>query len=217
MKICPKCKIQKDLSEYWKTCSYCKDCQKAHWRMRYYKDKPSFAERDRLKWEKKHAHACLKCGKMIIKHGSFCSLKCKILGNIKKKNKCWIWQGTLNSTGYGHSTWEGKHILIHRASFKIFKGEIPNGKYICHNCPKGDNPQCCNPDHLFLGSPKENMEDAKSKGNLRNRILNEDKVKEIKKLIREKKEMREIATQFGVKIYTIHDIKYGKSWKLVKE
>jgi len=48
-------------------------------------------------------------------------------------------------------------------SYRIFKGDIPKGLYVCHAC---DNPRCINPDHLWVGTAKENMQDAKRKGRL---------------------------------------------------
>lgn len=80
---------------------------------------------------------------------------------------CWIWMGKLrsNSVGlnhrYGFTSISGKEERAHRLSYKIFRGEIPDGLYVLHKC---DVTQCVNPDHLFLGTQKENLLDASSKG-----------------------------------------------------
>jgi hypothetical protein len=77
----------------------------------------------------------------------------------KKENGCWVWRGLNNPRSCGKVRGE----KAHRWSYKHFKGPIENGLYVCHKC---DNPPCCNPDHLFLGTPKDNILDAKQKGRL---------------------------------------------------
>jgi hypothetical protein len=78
---------------------------------------------------------------------------------------CWIWTASMNKKGYGryHETGgESGFTLAHRASWKMNKGPIPDGLLVCHRC---DVPQCVNPDHLFLGTHKDNLYDAiKKKG-----------------------------------------------------
>lgn len=75
---------------------------------------------------------------------------------------CWFWIKSLNNKGYGYSrkTSSGS-LLAHRASYEIFIGEIPEKMCVLHRC---DNPSCVNPDHLFLGTMKQNTTDMTLKG-----------------------------------------------------
>jgi hypothetical protein len=73
---------------------------------------------------------------------------------------CWIWTGS-RAGGYGTLRVDGKVQKTHRLSYAEFIGQIPDGLCVCHHC---DNPPCFNPDHLFLGTHNDNMQDMKRKG-----------------------------------------------------
>ena len=87
----------------------------------------------------------------------------KFFGRILKEDfgkQCWIWQGSKSSEGYGQVTIQGKTIGTHRFSYKYHK-KIDPGKYlVCHTC---DNPPCVNPNHLWLGTDKDNVQDMIAK------------------------------------------------------
>jgi len=92
----------------------------------------------------------------------------------KNKNDCWIWNGSMSCNGYGKIDYKGKTISSHRASYVAFKGEIGKGLYVCHSC---DVKHCVNPSHLWLGTCKDNIQDAKVKRRLpdqRGRKMSED-------------------------------------------
>lgn len=81
---------------------------------------------------------------------------------IENDNGCWEWQGQTGGTSpYGQIKAFGKFVGAHRLSYELYNGEIHEDHVVCHHC---DNPICINPDHLFVGTMKDNMRDMKEKG-----------------------------------------------------
>lgn len=79
---------------------------------------------------------------------------------VKKTNGCWLWIGALDKMGYG---FQGGfyNLKAHRISYELAKGILKNGEFVLHKC---DNPKCVNPNHLFAGTHKDNMNDMMIKG-----------------------------------------------------
>lgn len=87
------------------------------------------------------------------------------LVNVGAPDDCWEWQGGRHRFRYGRLGLGGERgrrtEYAHRISYILAHGPIPEGLYVCHHC---DNPPCCNPDHLFLGTPSDNARDMSAKG-----------------------------------------------------
>ena len=87
------------------------------------------------------------------------SLKARCI--VFKDTGCWIWQGARTNKGYGCVDVNGTNTTAHRAAWVAKFGSISKGILVCHHC---DTPPCINPDHLFLGTAKDNAADMVSKG-----------------------------------------------------
>lgn len=144
--------------------------------------------------------------------------------HIQKTDTCWIWTGTIGKSGHGYviSRRLAKRTGAHRISWELHNGPIPEGLCVCHNCPGGDNPACCNPAHLFLGTQADNMVDAKNKKRIRSGSrhhatkFSEDQIAVIFEMHRSGQSHRSIATRLGVTHMTIGRIIRGQSWTHVE-
>ena len=98
-----------------------------------------------------------------------------VLDFTKKNGDCLEWLGARSTQNYGQAQFGGggegldrkpRRDQVHRKVFEFFHGPIPAGMQVCHKC---DNPPCINPDHLFVGTARDNKLDAKAKGLLKPR------------------------------------------------
>jgi HNH endonuclease len=78
-------------------------------------------------------------------------------------DECWEWDGAKSSNGYGVILFNKKYSPTHRVAWKLYCGSIPKGLFVLHRC---DNRACVNPEHLFLGTQKDNIRDGIAKGRI---------------------------------------------------
>lgn len=125
---------------------------------------------------------------------------------------CWPWLGAGKGNGYGNIRANGRNITAHRRSYELFVGPVSDGLDVCHSC---DNRSCVNPDHLFLGTRTENVDDARQKGRLtggKRKHLRESTVQEIRRRLAGGMSARRVSADTGVGYSTIKNIEKGQSY-----
>lgn len=157
--------------------------------------------------------------------------------NVNKTSGCWLWTGTLSPKGYGNiglGGRGGKHSGAHRVSWELHYGPIPEGLFVLHRC---DVPACVNPEHLWLGTNRDNIDDMMAKGRSASgdnsgarkhpdRVprgskhcqakLTEVKVSEMRTLYSYGTVTLDcLAKQFGISLATCFEVIHHKTWKHV--
>lgn len=132
---------------------------------------------------------------------------------------CWLWFGCSNPRGYGKvGSGDGRTLLAHRASWMVHRGEIPDGLCVLHKC---DTPSCINPEHLFLGTYRDNAIDREAKGrggqyrgedHGRAKITESDVI-EILRLCSHGCRNKDIAKKFSVSTSLVSAIKSRRIWR----
>lgn len=160
---------------------------------------------------------CVHCGGSFegVTTAKLCSLECAFWLKVNKSDGCWIWQGVTNEHGYGQINFRYYKNKAHRVSWIIHHGEEPGALDVLHKC---DNPACVRPDHLFIGTAQDNVDDMRRKRrHLRGErcwkaALTEDDVR----AIRASSERNcDLATRYGVARSAITLVRKRLTWQHV--
>ena len=127
----------------------------------------------------------------------------------QQREKCWEWQGALHGKGYGHLRWQGKVTGAHRVAYELSKGPIKKGLLVLHKC---DNPRCCNPRHLFIGTYKDNSQDAKKKGRCAGQKITLQVAREMQRLYDKGWRTKSLAKRFNVCMKKVYGIVSNRDW-----
>lgn len=136
--------------------------------------------------------------------------------------ECWMYERGKGRGIYGLFQSGGKgspSVGAHRYSYELHYGKIPDGLFVCHHC---DTPRCVNPEHLFLGTARDNTADMVAKGRARfsivkgedngKSVLTEDDARHIK---RSMERTADLARQLGVSPNTVRGVRIGRTWRHV--
>ena len=184
--------------------------------------------------------SCKICGKDFYrdKRGSkkwwdeakFCSRKCsaafgaskadKIWGSLEDRfwskvqkaghNDCWPWIGAKRPRGYGVISKNGKQVSATHVSLEIDGRPVPKGAWALHKC---DNPNCVNPNHLYIGTAKENSRDAVVRERIKRKLTKEQALE----IYKSGKDACKLASEYGVSEGMVYHIKTGRKWRYITQ
>jgi len=145
-------------------------------------------------------------------------LETRLWGRVEKRDGgCWPFIGKRTRAGYGQIKAFGKATFAHRVAYVLVKGPIPDGLVVMHAC---DNPPCCNPDHLSVGTYSDNAVDARNKGRLRP-VCGEDAyqakltAEQVAAIRNDSRPSRHVAADYGIAKSTVRSIRQKRAWKHV--
>lgn len=169
----------------------------------------------------KRCHTCGGAMRRVHSGSRYCSLDCYFDFHTKidkSQNGCWTWHGVKNTAGYGRMT-RGRqnYVPAHRFSYQRYIGSIPRGLHVLHKC---DNPSCVRPDHLFVGSDKDNALDKIAKkryGNVSRlgemNTFAKLSERDVLKIRASQEPSSLLARKFRIDRQTVWKIRTRKAWK----
>lgn len=142
---------------------------------------------------------------------------------LRGPDECWPWMAARSAKGYGlFNPGHPRCVRAHRYVWEIVFGPIPIGMLVLHHC---DNPPCCNPAHLWLGTAKDNARDMMEKGRRRGYIasgsghettkLTREGVLQIRSELAQGAKRGDLARRFGVARATIRGVDLRLTWRMV--
>ncbi len=140
---------------------------------------------------------------------------------ITSPNNCWNWTGCILNDGYGQVRMNMKKYRTHRLAYQLTYGSIPDELLVLHTC---DNPKCCNPNHLWVGTVQDNSDDMKNKNRqvkgedmFSSKLTSKDVI-EIRRLYATGTvSQRDLGRMYGVYHSTIGRILHGVIWRHIHE
>ena len=133
--------------------------------------------------------------------------------DIKNIDECWDWKGNINPiTGYGTASKDHQTVYAHRFAWENTMYKIPEEMNVCHSC---DNPACCNPDHLFLGTQQDNVTDRDEKGRHQAPLNDEEYARDVMTQYKNGRAIDSIAKYHSVTRQSVYNIVKGRTYKHV--
>lgn len=140
---------------------------------------------------------------------------------VNEQTGCHEWIGAASSFGHGNINVDGKYWKVHRYAWTLARGAIPDGMCVCHHC---DNPPCINPEHLFLGTRKDNSDDMYRKGRGRKSVgsghwyskFSDEDVRRIREAYLFGARQVDLAAAYGVHQTAISTVVRRQNWRHVE-
>lgn len=170
------------------------------------------------------SQACLGLSRRLTRDQALLTAAARLDAKIARAgpDDCWIWQGS-KVKGYGRICFNRRDMYAHRLAWEIANDDALGERLACHTC---DTPLCCNPNHIYAGTPRSNVDDMISRGRQRGAIqkgtrnprarLSEADVLAIKRAPKSVSAAK-LAAQYAVKLNHIYKIRSGMAWSHLKE